>query len=447
MKQNIPEGKIARSSVAGIAVMKVGIGELRHKIKRPFLSDQEKKKDKDFVNNKNAKVLFKALTQLRGTALKIAQMLGMEQGLLPEPYRKELEKSFHKVPPLNRVLVRKVIMGEFKQTPEKLFAQFETEAFAAASLGQVHKAVLKQEGNNTSDTATSNTNVAVKIQYPGINVSIKSDLTMMCGVARGLPNKHLILQSLDEIEARLLEEVDYQIEAKNTQWFKQRVTLKGISIPQVYSHLSTQRVLTTEFIQGTHLDDWLATHPSQMQRNQTAQLLYDFFIHSSKELQCLHADPNPGNYLFHQDGSITVIDFGCVRHLSDMFTEVFPQLLMAYMQDDPDVLFPAYEAIGMSYDNIDDNLYQDVLRPFGQWVTLPFKTDSFDFSKRTDNTPSYTQQGKEPMKRLHEKMSVDRIAEEFIFHNRTIYGLLQIFERMQATVRLRHHWVNESKKT
>lgn len=426
MSHHVPEGKLARTTVAGIAVVKVGMGELKHRIKQPFLSTEKRDKEKQLLDDKNARVLFNALTQLRGTALKLAQMVGMEQDFLPDSYRKELEKSFHQVPPLNRVLVRKVILDELKQTPEKIFAQFDANAFAAASLGQVHKAKLDD-----------GTDVAVKVQYPGINISIKSDLTMIRGVARGISNTHLILQSLDEVEARLMEEVDYRIEAQNTQWFQDHVTLKGISIPQVYPDFSSQRVLTTELIQGMHLDDWLATKPSKTQRDKTAQLLYDFFIHSSKELQCLHADPNPGNYLFHKDGSITVIDFGCVRHLSDTFTDVFPRLLIAYMDDNPEALFPAYEEIGMLYEDNDNNLYQDTLRPFGQWVTLPFKEESFDFGKHSN----YTQQGKEPMKHIHDMVDVNHIATEFIFHNRTIYGLFQIFEKMGATVRLRHHLV------
>ena len=293
--------------------MKVGMGELGHKVKRPFLSSENKKKDKASVDDKNAKILFQALTQLRGTALKVAQMLGMEQDLLPDAYRKELEKSFHQVPPLNRVLVRKVMMQELKQSPDALFAQFEAEAFAAASLGQVHKA-----------TTDDHQKVAVKVQYPSIDVTIKSDITMMRGIARGMPNTKLILQSLDEIEARLVEEVDYNIEAKNTQWFQQNITLEGISVPTVFPQLSSKRVLTTAFVDGLHLDAWLATNPSQTQRNQCAQLLYDFFIHSSQDLQRLHSDPNPGNYIFHEDGSITVIDFGCVRKMSDKFTNAYP---------------------------------------------------------------------------------------------------------------------------
>lgn len=417
----VPQGKLARSRIAGATVMKVGASHLAHRIKRPFLSQEKHQENKELLDDKNARLLFNALTQLRGTALKLAQMIGMDQGILPECYRKELEKSFHQVPPLNRVLVRKVMLNELGDTPEKLYAEFESEAFAAASLGQVHKATLED-----------GTKVAVKVQYPGIKNAIKNDLSMIRGIARGMSNTKLILQSLDEVNARLMEEVDYEIEAQNTQWFKEKITTSGILIPHVYIDKSSQRVLTTEFITGLHLDDWLATNPSQQIINKAAQNLYNFFDDSSNTLQNMHADPNPGNYLFHENGDITVIDFGCVRKLSDQFTEAFPRLIFAYLNDDPKALFQAYDDIGMSQNNYTDEFYQTVLRPFGQWVTTPFKTDSFDFAENSD----YTRRGQDLMKNLHDNVAVDRIADEFIFHNRTIYGLYQIFEKMGATVRL-----------
>lgn len=423
MQKSIPESKIARTGVAGIAATKVGLGELKHKIKRPFLSDEKNKEDKEILDDKNAKILFNALTQLRGTALKVAQMLGMEQGLLPESYRKELSKSFHQVPPLNRVLVRKVMLEELGNSPENIYKSFSSDAFAAASLGQVHKAELYD-----------GTKVAVKVQYPGIDVSIASDMTLIRGAARGLSNTKLILQSLDEVEARLKEEINYKIEAENTQWFEQNVTLKGISIPSVYTDLSTERILTTQYLEGLHLDHWLETNPSQESRNHAAQLLYDFFIFSSEKLQCLHADPNPGNYLFQKDGTITIIDFGCVRNLSDLFNKTFSRLMKAYIDDDSEKLFPAYDALGMTHAEPSDDFYQKVLRPFGQWVTEPYKEEYFDFADHN----GYTIRGMEPMRMLHENMRIERIAEEFVFHNRTLYGLYQIFEKMGASVKMRH---------
>lgn len=426
MASKIPKGKLARGSIAGITAAKLGAGHLKHKVKRPFLSAKQHQKNTHKLNDESADILFKALTKLRGTALKIAQMIGMEQGLLPDAYLQELEKSFYRVPPLNRVLVRKLIMNAFNKSPEKLFAQFEPQAFAAASLGQVHRA-----------THSNGDKLAVKVQYPGIGVSIESDLAIMRTLARGLPDTRLLLRSLQEIESRLKEEVDYCMEARNTQWFRQNVTLSGINIPLVYPELSSQHVLTTEYFQGYHLHDWLATQPSRATRNKAAQLLYDFFVHTSQDLRHLHADPNPGNYLFHEDGSVSVLDFGCTRKLSEQSTAVFPDLLRAYINDDAEALFSAYKNLGMSIEPFNAELYQRVLQPFGQWLALPFKTDSFDFGKHA----TYSQQGKAVIQNLNSAFKADDINQEFIFHNRTIYGLVKIFERMGATVRLRHHWM------
>ena len=136
MSQNIPESKLSRAKIAGVAAVKVGVGELGHKVKRRFLSIEHAEQTKQILDDKNAMILFEAMTRLRGTALKIAQMIGMELDLFPASYQKELQKSFHQVPPLNRVLIRKVMIEELGRPPEELFANFDATAFAAASLGQ-----------------------------------------------------------------------------------------------------------------------------------------------------------------------------------------------------------------------------------------------------------------------------------------------------------------------
>ena len=429
MNQKLPQTKLARAKVAGVAAIKVGGNELQHKVKRAFLSPASERQTKRELDEKNAMILFNAMTRLRGTALKLAQMIGMELDLLPASYQKELQKSFHQVPPLNKVLIRKVIMDQLGQPPEKLFEIFDTEAFAAASLGQVHQASL-----------SNGTQLAVKVQYPGIGAAIDSDLAMVRSLVRKLRDAKIILQSLDEIEARLTEEVNYQIELKNTNWFREHVALEDINIPFVLEEFSAGRVLTTQYMRGSHLDEWLATNPSRQNRNEAAQKLYDFFVHCARDLQCLHADPNPGNYLFCDDGSLSVIDFGCVRHLSDHFMQAFPQLLLAYLGGDREALAQAYSDIGMPFDDLTPELHEKLFRPFGAWVTEPFLEDSFDFGANKD----YTQRGQELMKHFSQTLdSPDYVAEEFIFFNRTTYGLCKIFERMGATVRLRHHWVDE----
>jgi predicted unusual protein kinase regulating ubiquinone biosynthesis (AarF/ABC1/UbiB family) len=290
----------------------------------------------------------------------------------------------------------------------------------------VHKALLPD-----------GTPVAVKIQYPGIHTAMASDMSLLSSLARGIPKSKIILAALKEIHARLMEEVDYRIEADNTRWFRQNLTMEGVSVPRLYEQWSGKRIITSDFIEGKHLDAWLADNPTQIQRNQLAQRLYDLFIVSLRELNCMHADPNPGNYLFHEDGAITLIDFGCVKHLSPIFVDSHHRIIKAHYEDDHEALFAAYKNIGMNYGAQSVEFYEHVLKPFGQWVSVIIEEDSFDFGKHND----YTSKGKQVMKNLMERAGVDSVADDFIFFNRTIYGLCKMFERLQAKVRIRHHWL------
>jgi len=329
---DLPNTQLSRAGIVGTTAVKIGVGKLKSKVKRPFLDDSAKLAEKAKQEDADAEILFKAITQLRGTAVKMAQMLGMETELLPERIRTELAKSYHQIPPLNRVLVRKVIQEELGEAPENLFREFNTEALAAASLGQVHRAVLN-DGQI----------VAVKIQYPGIHVSIDSDMKLLSKLsASGMkflpkhrqPNKDVIENTVQEIGDRLREETDYLLEAENTRWFKNNFHLDCIDVPKVFDDYSSSRVITTQMLDGQHLDDWLASNPSQEQRDRAAQLIYDSFIHSTTVLGRTHADPNPGNYLYAKDGRIGLIDFGCIKKFSPRFVENIPTLLRAFYRNE-----------------------------------------------------------------------------------------------------------------
>ena len=418
---DIPQGQLSRSAVVGATALKIGINRLQGGA-MSTLGFSDAVGDLDA---RSAQQLFEAMIKLRGTAVKLAQMLGMESGLLPEGMQKELEKSWHQVPPLNRVLVRKVLVEEFGQSPEKLFAKFDSRAFAAASLGQVHKAQLPD-----------GTPVAVKIQYPGIHVAMQNDLKLLRKLAVGLPQRKLASLSVAEIEARLLEELDYNREAQSTEWFRRNIVTDEVTVPAVFSDFSTSRVLTTMLLDGEPLDAWLQNNPQQKVRDAAAQRIYDCFAHCVNDLKRLHADPNPGNYLFQNDGSIALIDFGCTRVLSDRFVSNLPVLLEAYKAQDKEQLRAAFAAFGMSYGDAFDAAYDEVLRPFGVWLTRPLEAEFFDFGRN----PGFTSCARELINAMSRIKGIDHIAEEFLFFDRTTYGLCKIFERLGAKVRMRHHW-------
>ncbi|MCU7797353.1 MAG: AarF/ABC1/UbiB kinase family protein [Candidatus Thiodiazotropha sp. (ex Myrtea spinifera)] len=430
MAKSVPTGKLVRSGIAGTALLKAGGKHLTHAAKRPFLSESAQRDQRERLDDDTARILFKAFSQLRGTALKVAQMLSMESNLMPEWFRKEMMKSYHQVPPLGRPLIRKLIQQEFGAFPENVFSHFDTNAFAAASLGQVHSASVKP-----GET------LAVKLQYPGIDVTIDSDLQLLRSLIGRTRHAKLLLSSLDEIEQRLHEEVDYQHEADNTEWFKTHLQLSNVSIPDVHRTLSSKRILTTSRLHGLHLEDWLRQKPSQTSRDHFGQLLYDVFVNSFYGLHALHADPNPGNYLFSENGVLGLVDFGCVRYYTAEFVSLMPVLLRAYMDRDAQAVISTYRRLGMVADLSESELlqfYENALQPFGDWLTKPFEAGTFDFGCRRS---PYSEEGWASFKQLASVNKINDLANEFIYFDRTFFGLYQIFERMGARVKMEHPWL------
>lgn len=432
----LPSSQLSRASIVGSTAVKLGVGKLKNKAKRPFLDESAKVSEQEKQEDAEAELLFSAVTQLRGSAAKLAQMLGMETDLLPERVRTELAKSYHQIPPLNRVLVRKVIQEELGEPPNKLFAEFDAEALAAASLGQVHRAKLHD-----------GTDVAVKIQYPGIHVSIDSDMKLLSKLsASGMrllpksrqPSKDVIEKTVQEIGSRLSEETDYRLEAEQTNWFKRNLNIEGIEVPRVFDDFSSMRVVTTQMIEGVHLDQWLDTNPSQQQRDRAGQLIYDLFYQSTMVLGRVHADPNPGNFLYKDNGDIGLIDFGCVKKLDSKFIDNLPALLHAFYLNDYEKIFEAYAFLGTTLKPDNSKDYECVLRPFGEWLSKPVREDFFDFGKNND----YTNTGREFLHELGKMPSLETLNEDFIFYDRTMYGMFKIFERLEAKVYIRKYWEN-----
>jgi predicted unusual protein kinase regulating ubiquinone biosynthesis (AarF/ABC1/UbiB family) len=252
----------------------------------------------------------------------------------------------------------------------------------------------------------------------------------------------LLLSSLDEIDQRLQEEVDYHQEADHTEWFRTALQLEQIEIPEVHRQYSSKRIITTSRLSGQHLDQWLSGNPGQAERNHFAQRLYDLFVHSFYGLNVLHADPNPGNYLFADDGTLGLIDFGCVRHFSKDFVSQMPQLLNAYLRQDAVAVLQHYRELGMIIDDLStaqqQQFYNDLLKPFGDWLTKPFRAGRFNFSIASS---AYLKEGMEIFGQLRQIKKVDLIANEFIYFDRTLFGLYQIFERMEAEVDMEHQWL------
>ncbi|MCB2185041.1 MAG: AarF/ABC1/UbiB kinase family protein [Deltaproteobacteria bacterium] len=426
MESRLPESKLRRSLVGGRAAAKLGGGLVEYLASKPFRSPEGRVAAKEELDEKSAQIIFNCLSLLKGTALKVAQLLSLELELFPPAIQRELQKSYNQVPPLNRVLARKAVQNSLGRPPEEVFARFEPTAFAAASLGQVHRA-RSHEGRD----------LAVKVQYPGIQRTIKSDLQLLRGVLWPLPDYRLIAPALDEIEARLLEEIDYVKEAANLTFFGSRLGLPGVTIPAPYAPASSATVLSATYLAGLPLNLWLKTNPGQEERDRVAQRLNDIFLESLYELHCIHADPNPGNFIIDDELGLGLVDFGCVKRLDDEFVQIYRQMPGCIIRGRQDEYFALLRTLKVLPPGLDPKIEDDIFRAvygFGQWLDQIFRTERFDFAAE----PGFIAAGKVQMQAMYKYRGHITVNPQIIFLNRTRYGLLRVFQQMGARVRLRN---------
>ncbi len=431
---NIPISKFRRTSITGLTAAKIGLKHAGYKAKTMFLGKEKKQSIKKSHEENIGKLIFTVLSQLKGTALKVSQLLSMEANILPDSIREELNNACYQVPPINRALVRKQVVQELGVKPTEAFKYFNPQAFAAASIGQVHRA-------ETHDGKL----VAVKVQYPGIASTIESDMKIieklfwtLSKTTNLLPDKKVMSLMLEEMQERLTEEVDYHIEADNLRWFQKQVDLPGITIPGVVDDLSSKRVLTLEMLDGLHLKDWLATNPDQQSKNRIGQVLFDFFWYSVFTLKKINADPHPGNFLFLPNGNLGVLDFGCVRSLSVEFIEQFAKLIPAvvavfYDNQPSEKLRAAYQSLKiLSTDTTQQEFEKKVLPTigkFGQWFGQAYATEYFDFSQKSPCP------GKPDDDNLRAVKLIDGMYQEQMCFDRAHLGLMNLLAEIGAVVK------------
>lgn len=428
-------GRLARGGIAGVAAARIGMAQLGHRVRTPSVEAQAEHEAA------LGRILFGALGQLRGSALKLSQLLSMHPGLLPEGVRRELARAQHQALPLNRALVGRVFRQTFGQEPEALFDHFEPTAFAAASLGQVHRAQLAGHGA-----------VAVKVQYPGIAATIASDMLLMRTALRALAHTDLPLPAdavvdgvMTEIEATLLREVDYLQEAEQLQWFAQHAALPGVALARpILSHTRAQ-VLTQQHLPGQHLQAWLATQPPQALRDRAGQHLWDWFMHCIFGLGRVHSDPHPGNFLFTPDGTVGVLDFGCTRSLSSGFLARVAQAWSALLRPAADpqrdaLVLQAYQALRLVRPGLGLQAYTAEIAPalaeMQAWQIEPFTQAVFDFG--TKMPPPITAPEHQRALRRH----LAQVPGEMPAFERMWMGLMHLLSLLGARVRTQHRTHN-----
>lgn len=435
-------GRVARGAIAGGALARAGVARLGHKARDLARDEAQRSAARAAHEAELGRILFGALNQLKGVALKAAQLLSGETQLLPETVREQLARACYQATPMNQALVGKRMRQALGPDWAERFAHFEPQAFAAASLGQVHRAQL-EDGRA----------LALKLQYPGIAATISSDMRLLRslllgrlgGLALGegaLPDAALLARVLDEIEAGLAAELDYAQEARAMDEFRAALAprLPQLVVPEVYQALSSPQLLVMQALPGQHLAEWLAQGPSQAERDRYGQLIFETFMLMVFELGRLHADPHPGNYLFMPDGRLGLLDFGCTRVLPRRFVEPLARAWSAALAPDGDAaLYGAYRELGLIDADLDLESFRRELRPalapLLDWQLAPFREPVFDFGARAPLPHLGRSQQRVAVRHLH------GMPPELPYLDRAFLGLNQLLAQLGARVRTRNPWI------
>ena len=427
---DFPSSKYERSKIFAKTGFKVGTNYAKHYMKESLSGRGRKKgtgKQHSNIGNlhrENAQYIFDEFSKLRGTALKIAQSLSMDQSMMPEEFADVLSQAQYQVPPINKALVRNIISQELGDAPENIFKSFEPEAFAAASIGQVHRAVTR-DGQK----------VVVKIQYPNVRETINSDLNMAKMVMGRIIHNDDIEPYVAEVRERLMEETDYHHEGRQIESFRARFPSERYLIPRWHSSLSTDRVLTMSYIEGKHLNAFLEEEPSQKLRDHYGQMLWDFFHQQIDQDFPVHADTHPGNFVFVEDGRLGVLDFGCTKSFPDEFFYNYLKLLPVHLRNEVAELKQLYQDMGVYHPDAKNSSKEESFFQFSRKVGVayaqPYKDEYFDFSD-----PDYKKQIRELSEDIPVMLEA-RGSRHFIYSTRVHFGLYNFLMKLGAKVHTR----------
>jgi predicted unusual protein kinase regulating ubiquinone biosynthesis (AarF/ABC1/UbiB family) len=310
---NPKNSALTRGFQLGKLGVKLAGSYLGYQAQNLVLGESERPRRAARFQERASRRMREELGDLKGPAMKLGQLVSMANGAMQPEALEELAHLQMRAPGMHASLARAQFKSALGKYPEELFREFDPEPFAAASLGQVHRAVTR-----------SGDAVAVKIQYPAIRTAIENDFKLFRSVT--LPGQitgHLPAGLVAEVERGILEETDYLQEAQNLEFFRKE--LKGLaylSIPRVFHELSGDRVLTMSFIEGISLRDFLRAKPSSAMRDLVGDRLAEMYYTQLHWLKAFHADHHPGNYLFRTDGSFGLVDFGCVKRLRIDITKI-----------------------------------------------------------------------------------------------------------------------------
>ena len=375
----------------------------------------------DVDRERNARALRDALGGLKGPLMKVAQIMSTVPDMLPAEYVLELAQLQSNAPAMGWLFVRRRMAAELGPAWEKRFKRFEHEAAAAASLGQVHRAI-----------GHDGTELACKLQYPDMQSAVAADL-------RQLKIVFAVYQRYDraidpgeihrEISDRLYEELDYELEARHMRLYSAMLAReKDVYVPEPFDELSTRRLLTMTWLEGKNLltvKDQPAAARNRIARNMFRAWYVPFY-----EYGVIHGDPHLGNYSVRPDGSINLLDFGCIRIFRAPFVQGVIDLYHSLERDDRDLAVHAYETWG--FKNLSHEA-MDVLNLWAQFIYAPLLEDR----KRHIQDTGGTMYGANVAAKVHaelRRLGGVKPPREFVLMDRAAIGLGSVFMHLKAEV-------------
>jgi predicted unusual protein kinase regulating ubiquinone biosynthesis (AarF/ABC1/UbiB family) len=433
----IPQTRIRRSAKLGVALGSEATRYAGTAAANVVRSDEKAQERLETRHIETALKMASVLGEMKGAAMKIGQMASfIDVDFLPPEYREIYQEQLSALrthaPAMPWERVTEVLEEEYGQSPERVFASIEQDAFAAASIGQVHRATLHD-----------GTPVAVKVQYPGIADALESDMAnagILVRLARVLAPGLDAKAVASELRERVLEELDYEFEAQNQRSFARAYDGHPfIFVPKVHSRLSRTRVLVTDYVEGRGFDE--VKELMQDERDIFGEIVFRFCFGSIYHLQHFNADTHPGNYLLMDDGRVAFLDFGMTKRLTPQQIQLEQRAVDAAGRDDPEALREALHDLGFISDisRVDAERLMEHVKMVGGWYLEDGEVQITP--KRVMKMIEVTS---DPRSDFFDLVRKESLPADELMGRRMETGLLAVLAQLRATAnwhRIMREWV------
>ena len=369
-------------------------------------------------NQENAEELTRVLGNLKGPIMKIAQLLSTVPDLLPREYAVELTKLQSSAPPMGWNFVKRRMTKELGVDWIQKFEVFEKEPYAAASLGQVHKAIYK------------NKKIVCKLQYPDMLSIVEADISqlkLLFSIYKRIDKTIDTTEIQKEISSRVREELDYVREQKHMMLFKHIFSESlNVNVPSFFTEISTERLLCMNYLEGKKLLDF--KNKSHEVRKTLAKNMFNAWYYPFYKYGIIHGDPHLGNYSANSELNINLLDFGCIRFFKSTFVKGVIDLYYSIMTKNEDLAVHAYESWG--FENINKDLIS-ILNIWAKFLFSPLLENKVMKMQETNST-AYGAEAASKVHRELKKIGGVKPPREFVFMDRAAIGLGSVFLHLGA---------------